>query len=87
MTPTQHGNAVDTFLTRESNSGFGTGITEPLDDEWTAAEIHATLSAAAGTGSAYTTADSLLTEAEGRPTGQRRRLLRLARIHAARAAR
>lgn len=82
-TPTEHATALSTFLTRE---GY-THLTPPLDDEWTAAEIHATLSSAAGTGTAYTTADDLLTQAEARPTGQRHRLLRLARIHALRAAR
>ncbi|MCJ1708715.1 hypothetical protein [Microbacterium sp. VKM Ac-2923] len=86
-TPTEHGTAFTAFLTREENSGHGTGFTEPLDDEWTTAEVHATLSAATGTGTAYTTADTLLAQAEARPPGQRRRLLRLARIHALRAAR
>lgn len=82
-TPTEHATALDTFLTREQNAQ----LTPPLDDEWTAAEVHATLSAAAGTGTAYATADTLLTQAEAQPTGHRRRLLRLATIHAARAAR
>ncbi|GGM58562.1 hypothetical protein [Microbacterium saperdae] len=81
MTPTQHGTAVTTFLTREAD----TSLTAPLDDEHLAAEIHATLSVAAGTGTAYTTADALLAEAEAKPAGLRRRLLRLARLHALRA--
>ncbi|MFL1999475.1 hypothetical protein [Microbacterium sp. A1-JK] len=82
-TPTQHGTAVDTFLTRASN----TQLTPPLDDEYIAAEIHAQLSTAAGTGTAYTTADDLLTQAETKPVGLRRRTLQLAHLHALRAAR
>ncbi len=82
-TPTDHATALDTFLTREQNAQ----LTPPLDDEWTAAELHAILSVATGTGTAYTTADTLLTQAEAQPVGSRRRLLRLASLHAARAAR
>lgn len=83
MTPTQHGAAVDKFIAREATAG----LTEPLNDEYLAAEIHATLSTATGAGDAYTTADALLAQAEARPIGLRRRTLQLARIHAARAER
>lgn len=82
-TPSEHAASVDTFVTRAANPA----LTPPLDDEYIAAEIHATLSAAIGTGDAYTTADALLAQAEARPVGLRRRTLQLARIHAARAAR
>ncbi|MBM3715150.1 MAG: hypothetical protein FJW64_05325 [Actinobacteria bacterium] len=82
-TPTEHAAAVDTFLARAANSA----LTPPLDDEYTAAEVRAALSVATGTGTAYTTADTLLTQAEAKPVGLRRRTLQLARIHALRAAR
>ncbi|MFT4282526.1 hypothetical protein [Microbacterium sp.] len=81
MTPTQHATAVDTFITRNGNNAF----TPPLDDEWLAAEIHAHLSQAAGTGTDYTTADELLAAAEAAPAGLRRPRLRLALLHAIRA--
>lgn len=83
MTPGQHATAVATFVTRAEN----TALTPPLDDEYQAAEIHAHLSVAAGTGTDYTTADTLLTEAEAAPAGLRRRRLRVALIHAIRATR
>lgn len=82
-TPTEHAAAVDTFVTRAANIA----LTPPLDDEYIAAEIHAALSIAAGTGTAYTSADTLLSQAEAKPAGLRRRTLQLARVHALRAAR
>lgn len=81
MTPTQHANAVDSFVTRAGN----TALTPPLDDEYIAAEIHAILSKASGTGAAYTDADNLLAAAEAAPVGIRRPRLRLARVNALRA--
>lgn len=81
MTPSQHATAVDAFVTRAGN----TTLTPPLDDEYIAAEIHAILSKTAGTGTAYTDADTLLAAAEAAPVGLRRPRLRLARINALRA--
>lgn len=81
MTPTQHAAAVDTFVTRAANPA----LTPPLDDEYLAAEIHAILSTTAGTGAAYTDADTTLAAAEAAPVGLRRPRLRLARINALRA--
>ena len=83
MTPEQHSTAVDTFLTRAAN----TALTPPLDDEYLASEIHAHLSQAAGTGTDYTEADTLLAAAEAAPAGLRRPRLRLALLHAVRAER
>lgn len=83
MTPSQHATAVTAFVTRTQDAS----LTPPLDDEYKAAEIHAHLSVAAGTGTDYTTADTLLTEAEAAPVGLRRRRLCLALIHAIRATR
>lgn len=80
-TPSQHSIAVDTFLTRNDNSS----LTPPLNVEYLAAEVHAHLSQAAGTGDDYTTADTLLTTAESLPVISRERPLRLALIHAVRA--
>lgn len=83
-TPTQHGTAVDAFITRQTTPG----LTPPLDTEYLAAQVHAHLAGALGTGTAYTTADTLLSTAEALPAGADKTTpLRLARIHAIRAAR
>ncbi|MGN7859503.1 hypothetical protein ACTJI8_02870 [Microbacterium sp. 22303] len=83
-TPTQHGAAVDAFVTRQA----APGLTPPLDTEYLAAQVHAHLAGALGTGTAYTTADALIAAAEALPAGADKTTpLRLALIHAIRAAR
>lgn len=83
-TPTQHGAAADAFFTRQANPN----LIPPLDDEYLAAQVHAHLAGALGTGTEYTTADVLIATAEALPTGADKRTpLRAALIHAIRAAR
>lgn len=59
-TPTQHGARVTAYLTRLDTLG----LVPPLDSEQAAAEIHARLAKAAGTGAAYVQADTYLARAE-----------------------
>lgn len=82
-TPAEHATAVAAFITRTNDPS----LLPPSNAEVRAAEVHAHLSVAAGTGSAYTSADTLLAEAEGLPEFSRRTRLIVALIHAIRATR
>lgn len=82
-TPAQHATAVEAFVTRTNNPA----LLPPSDVEAQAAEVHAHLSVATGTGDDYTAADTLLTEAEAAPAFSRRTRLIVALTHAIRAER
>lgn len=81
MTPAEHATAVAAFITRSGDPQ----LISPSDLEITAATVHAHLSVALGTGDAYTTADTLLAEAEALPSFARRDRLAVAVLHAIRA--